>query len=78
MSTHMHALAGMTARPTGKIEDRDQTDRVTTSTRAGLRRCRCPRPRHAARFSALARSRRRHSGNLLLRPLISTQDALLA
>jgi len=30
--------------------------RVTTPTRAGLRRCRWPRPRHAARLAALARS----------------------
>ena len=36
-------------------EDQGQTDRVTTSTRAVL----WSRPRHAARLSALARSRSR-------------------
>ena len=36
------------------IEDRGQTDRVTTPTRAGLRRWR--RSRHAARLAELARS----------------------
>ena len=42
---------------------------VTTPTRAGLRRCRRPRPRHAARLATLAaRSYWRHTGNLLLRP----------
>jgi len=36
------------------VEDRGQTDRVSTPTRARLRRWR--RPRHAARFAALLRS----------------------
>jgi len=36
------------------IEDRGQTDRVTTPTPAALRRW--PRPRHAARLATLARS----------------------
>ena len=38
------------------IEDRGQTDRVTTPTRVRLRRYCWPRPRHAARLTALARS----------------------
>jgi len=33
------------------------TDRVSTPTRTGLRRCRSPRLRHAARLAAPARSR---------------------
>ena len=42
--------------PLSSIEDQGQTDRVTTPTRAGLRRCRWPRPSHAARLVALARN----------------------
>jgi len=36
------------------IKDRGQSDRVTTTTRSV--RCKWPRPRHAARLAALARS----------------------
>jgi len=36
------------------IEDRGQTDHFTTPTRAGLRRCRWFRPRHATGLAALA------------------------
>jgi len=36
------------------IGDRGQTDHLTTSTRAGLRRCRWPRPRYVACLTALA------------------------
>jgi len=35
--------------------DRGHTDRVTTATQAGFRRRWRPRPRHAARLTALAR-----------------------
>ena len=35
------------------IGDRGQPDRVTTLTRAGLRRCRWPRSRHATRLASL-------------------------
>ena len=38
------------------VKNRGQTDRVTTPTRAGLRRCRWPRLRHDAPLAALARS----------------------
>ena len=38
------------------IEDRGQTDSVTTPTRAELRRCSWPRSRHAAPLTALVRS----------------------
>jgi len=59
------------------IEDRGQTDRprqcVTTPTRAGLRRCLWPRPRHAARLDALARSWWRDSKKVQLRPSVNTQ-----
>jgi len=48
------------------IEDRGKTARVTTLTRAGLRRCRWPRPRHAARLAALARRWWRDNKNVLL------------
>ena len=37
-------------------EDRGHTDRVTTHACSRLRRYRWPRPRHAARLAALARS----------------------
>ena len=50
------------------IKDRGQTDRATTPTRAlDFRRWRWPRPHHAVRPAALARSWWRHRGNLLLR-----------
>ena len=49
------------------------TDRVTTPTRDGRRRCRWPRLRHAVRLTALARSRR-HRGNLLLRTAVITHS----
>jgi len=38
------------------VKDRGQTARVTTPTRARLRRYRWPRPSHDARLAALARS----------------------
>jgi len=38
------------------VVDQGQTDRITTPTRVELRRCRCPRPLHASRLAALARS----------------------
>ena len=44
------------------LEDRVQTDRATTPTRAGLRRWH--RPRHAARLAARARSSWRDSRNV--------------
>ena len=51
-----------------RIEDRGQTDRVIIPTCAGVRRWRRPRPHHAARLYALARSRWRNSGNLCYNP----------
>ena len=38
------------------IKDLGHTDCVITPTRAGLHRCRWPRPCHAARLAALVRS----------------------
>jgi len=48
--------------------------RVTTPTLAGLCRCRWPRPRHAARLTALARSWWGDNRNLLLRPSVNTHS----
>ena len=52
------------------IGDKGQTDRVTMATRAGLRRCRWRRPRHAVRCC--------HNGDLLLRPPMNTQVATVS
>ena len=49
----METFARIARRKLPSIGDRGQTDRVTTPTRAGLRRCRWLRPRHAARLAAL-------------------------
>ena len=49
----METFARIARRKLPSIDDRGQTDRVTTPTRAGLRRCRWLRPRHAARLAAL-------------------------
>ena len=38
------------------MEDRGQTDRITTPTRAGFRRCGWPWQRHTARLAALTGS----------------------
>ena len=56
------------------IDDLRQTDRDTASTRAGLRRCCWPRPHHTAGPADLAGRWWRHSGNLLLRPIIDTRS----
>ena len=54
--------------------DRGQTERVTTTTRtAWLHRCRLPRPRHAVRLAAIARSWRRHYGKPLLCSSVNSQ-----
>jgi len=54
--------------------DRGQTDSVTTPTRAGFRSCGWPRPRHAARFAALARSSINQSINQSIKRFIFSQQ----
>jgi len=50
-----------TRKKLSSTEDRGQTDRVSTSTRAELRHCHCSRPRHAARLAALSCSWRHYN-----------------